>query len=118
MLPRNREDIECSEVTRLAPRLRVDLRADAPNEFRPAAFRRKHAGQKNQFARLNSFHIGAERSGWHGELDGKFFQPLLCAPSGPECSRAMSAVAFDLVLIFFSFSKYPAIWRPDWRRHR
>jgi hypothetical protein len=60
MLPRNSEDIECSEVSRLAPRLQVELRADAPNEFRPTAFRRKHAGQKKQFARLNSFHIGAE----------------------------------------------------------
>ena len=54
-------------------------RADAPNEFRPAAFRKKHAGQKKQVARLNSFHIGAERSGWHGELEGEFFQPLLGA---------------------------------------
>ena len=88
MLPRNSENIECSEVSRLAPRLHVELRADAPNEFRRAAFRRKHAGQKKKFARLNSFHIDAERSGWHGELDGEFFQPLLGA-FGPRMFRAL-----------------------------
>src|SRR5713226_9554058 len=79
MLPRNSEDIECSEVSRLAPRPHVELRADAPNEFRPAAFRRKHAGEKKQLAGLNCFHIGAERLGWHGELDAELFQPLLGA---------------------------------------
>src|SRR5438105_9171369 len=61
MLPRDREGIESSEVSRLAPRLHVELRADAPNEFRLAAFRRQHAGEKKQLARLNCFHIGAER---------------------------------------------------------
>src|SRR6476646_611917 len=46
MLPRDSEDIERREVSRLAPRFYIEFRADAPNEFRPVAFRGKHPAQK------------------------------------------------------------------------
>ena len=79
MLPRDSEDVERREVSRLAPRFHIELRADAPNEFRSVAFGGKHPAQKKQIARLHRFHIGAERLGGHRELDAKFFQPLLGA---------------------------------------
>jgi hypothetical protein len=61
MLPRDGEDVERREASRLAPRFHIDFRADAPNEFRPVAFRGKHPAQKKQIARLHRFHISAER---------------------------------------------------------
>ena len=69
MFPRDSESVERREVSRLAPRFHIELRADAPNEFRPAAFRGKHPGQKKQIARLHRFHIGAERLRRRRELD-------------------------------------------------
>jgi hypothetical protein len=79
MLLRDSEDVERREVSRLAPRFHIELRADTPNEFRPVAFRGKHPAQKKQIARLHRFHIGAERLRRRRELDAKFFQPLLGA---------------------------------------
>ncbi len=79
MLPRHSEDVERREVSRLAPRFHIELRADAPNEFRPVAFRGKHPAQKKQIAGLHRFHIGAERLRRRREPDAKFFQPLLGA---------------------------------------
>jgi hypothetical protein len=99
MLPRGSEDIERSEASCHASRLHLEFHADTPNEFRLAALRGKHAGQKKQIARLNCFHISAERLGWHGELDAEFFQPLLGA-FRPRMFVRHKAVAFDLVLIF------------------
>jgi hypothetical protein len=46
MLPRDREDIERREVSRLAPRFHIELRADPPDYFRRMAFRGKHPAQK------------------------------------------------------------------------
>src|ERR1700682_3901994 len=48
MLPRDSEDVERCEVSRLAPRFHIELRSDAPNEFRRVALRGKHAAQKEQ----------------------------------------------------------------------
>src|SRR5258707_13944835 len=79
MLPRDSEDVERREVSRLAPRFNIDLRADAPNEFRPVAFRGKHPAQKKQIAGLHRFHVDAEWLRRRRELDAKFFQPLLGA---------------------------------------
>src|SRR5256886_8618145 len=73
MLPRDSEDVERREVSRLAPRFYIELRADAPNEFCPVTFRGKHPAQKKQIARLHRFHIGAERLSRGRELDAKFF---------------------------------------------
>src|SRR5438876_124200 len=73
MLPRDSEDVERRKVSRLAPRFHIELRADAPNEFCPVAFRGKHPAQKKQMARLHRFHIGAERLRRRRELDARFF---------------------------------------------
>src|SRR6266513_1519566 len=79
MLPRDSEGVERREVSRLAPRFHIELRSDAPDEFRPAAFRGKHATEKKQIARLHRFHISAERLRRRRELDAKLTQPLLRA---------------------------------------
>src|SRR5262245_40094139 len=79
MLPRDSEGVERGEASRLAPRFYIELRADAPNEFRHAAFRGHHPGQEKQMAGLHRFHIGAERLRRSGKLDAKFLQSLLGA---------------------------------------
>src|SRR5262249_44230248 len=79
MLPRDSEGVERREAPRLAPPFHIELCADAPNEFRPGAFRGKHPTQKEEIARLHRFHIGAERLRRRRELDAKFLQPLLSA---------------------------------------
>src|SRR6266478_841526 len=79
MFSRDSENVERREMSRLAPRFHIELRADASDEFRPAAFRRKHPGQKKQITRLHRFHIGAERLRRRRKLDAKFFQPLFGA---------------------------------------
>ena len=66
-------------MSRLAPRFHIEFRADAPDEFRRAAFRGKHPAQKKQIARLHRFHIGAKRLRRRRKLDAEFFQPLLGA---------------------------------------
>ena len=76
MLSRDSEDVERREVSRVAPRFHIELRTDASNKFRAAAFCGKHPGKKKQIARLRRFHIGAERFRRRRELDAKFFQPL------------------------------------------
>ena len=79
MLPRDSEGVERREVSRLAPRFHIELRADASNEFRLAAFRGKHTGKKKKIAGLHRFYISAERLRWGREFDAQFFQPLLGA---------------------------------------
>src|SRR6266567_1581695 len=79
ILPRDSQDVERRKVSRLAPRFHIELRADAPNEFRLAAFRGKHPAQKKQIARLHRFCISAEWLRRRREFDAKFFQPLLGA---------------------------------------
>src|SRR5450432_217179 len=87
MPSRHSEDVERREVSRFAPRFHIELRADAPNEFRRVAFRGKHPTQKKQIARLHRFHIGAERFRRRRELDAKFFQPLLGAYPHVDLSK-------------------------------
>src|SRR6202040_173630 len=79
ILPRDREDVERREASRVAPRFHIEFRADAPNEFRPVAFRGKHPAQKKQIARLHDFYIGTKRLRGRRELDTKFFQTLFGA---------------------------------------
>src|SRR5258706_7888585 len=83
MLRCDSEEVERREVSRLAPRFHIELRSDAPNEFRDVAFRGKHPAQKKQIARRHRFHISAERLGPRREVYAKFFQPLLgaCRPA-------------------------------------
>src|SRR5215468_4754819 len=78
MLPRDSERVQRPKVSRLAPRLHIELCADAPNEFRPASFRGQHPGQKKQSAGLHRFRVGAKRLR-RRQLDAKFFQLLLDA---------------------------------------
>src|SRR5437016_11558547 len=92
MLPRDSEDVERREVSRLAPGFYIELRANAPNEFRLVTFRGKHPAQKKQIAGLHRFHIGAERLRRRREFDAKFFQPLL----GADWPRALAG--FHLLL--------------------
>src|SRR5215471_19429121 len=79
MLPRDSEAVERRQLSRRPPRFYVELRTDAPNEFRRVAFSRKHSAQKKQITRLHSFHIGAEWLRRRRELDAKRSQPLLGA---------------------------------------
>src|SRR6266513_5769613 len=114
MLPRNSEDIERGEVSRLAPRFHIELRADAPNEFRPVAFRGKHPTQKKQIARLHRFHIGTERLRRHRELDAKFLQPLLGAgrPRAFAGSHLLlrMCIHVSLSLFFFNYTATTEIY--------
>src|SRR6266851_2883297 len=54
MLPRDSENIERREVSCLAARFYIKLRADATSELCLMAFRGKHSGQKKQIACLHS----------------------------------------------------------------
>jgi hypothetical protein len=74
MLSSDSKNVDRREVSRLAPRFYIELRADAPSEFRPVAIRGKHPAQKKQIARLHGFHIGAVRLRRRWKLDTKLFQ--------------------------------------------
>ena len=73
MLPRDSENVESGEVSRLACHCHIQFRADASNEFRAVTFRGKHPAEKKQIACLHRFHIGAEGLRWRWKLDAKFF---------------------------------------------
>jgi hypothetical protein len=75
MPPRDSEDVERRETSRLAPCFHIEFGAHAANELRPTAFRGKHSGQKKQIARLHRFHIDAKRLRRRWEFDAKVFQP-------------------------------------------
>src|SRR6267143_2196890 len=79
VLFRHSEKVERRELSRLATGFQVELRADAPSESRPAAFRGKHSAKKEQIARLHGFYVRAERLRRRGELDAEFVQPLFFA---------------------------------------
>src|SRR6266853_5601775 len=79
MLTCDSEAVKRREIGRLAARVHVEFRTDAPDEFRRAAFRGKHSGQKKKIDRLHCFRIGAERLRRRRELDAKFFQSPLGA---------------------------------------
>ena len=51
MLPRDSEDVERREVSRLAPRFHIEFRSDAPSELGPAPFCGKHPCEKKQVGR-------------------------------------------------------------------
>src|SRR5258707_6526907 len=97
MLPRNSQDVDGREASRLATLFDVELRADPPDELRSAAFRGEHPAQEKQLARLHRLHIRAEWLGRFGKLEAQFLQPLLGAggprlfagypTSPPQCSR-------------------------------
>jgi hypothetical protein len=84
MPARNGKDVERGDARRLPRGLRIDLSADASDEFRRAAFSGQHSAKKKQIARLNGFRIGAEGLGWGGELNAEFLNPLLRACLGTD----------------------------------
>jgi hypothetical protein len=71
MLPRDSEAVERCQVRGLASCLDVEFRADAPDEFRFAAYRGKHSGEKEQVARLHRFRVDAEWLRRRWKLDAK-----------------------------------------------
>ena len=71
------ETVERREPSCLSSRFRVELRANAPNEFCSATFCREHPGQKKQITRPHRFGISAERFRRRREFDPELFQPLL-----------------------------------------
>jgi hypothetical protein len=73
MLARDGEDVERRESRRRTGRFQVELRAEAPDEFRRAAFCREHAGEKKQIACAHRFDISAERLGRRRKRDAEFF---------------------------------------------
>jgi hypothetical protein len=79
MLSCNSKSVKRREMRRFTSRFDIQLGADAPDEFRDAAFRRKHAGKKKQIACLHRFHISAERFWRRREFDAEIFQPLFGA---------------------------------------
>src|SRR5438477_591765 len=111
MISRNSEDVEGREVSRLTPPFHIELRADAPNEFRPVAFRGKHPAQKKQIARLHRLHIGAERLRRRRKLDAKFFQPLL----GAGRPRAFPGYHLPTCAPPSTCSTSPVMWRASVR---
>src|SRR5262249_29528799 len=62
-----------------APAFDIELRADAPDDFRLAAFGRKHPAQKEEIPGLHRFDVAAERLRRLRKLDAELFQPLLSA---------------------------------------
>ena len=57
----------------------VELRADAPDEFRAMALRGEHPSQKEQIARPHRFRIDPERLRGNWQFNPKLLQSLLCA---------------------------------------
>jgi len=115
MLPRDSEDVERRELSRLASSFHIEFRTDAPNEFRAMAFGGKHAAQKKQIARLYRFHVGTEWLRGAGSWMPSSFNRC-SAPAGPDSPRIISALPFGFVLMFISFSKLALEMRPEWRR--
>jgi hypothetical protein len=59
MLPGNNEDLERREVSRLAPRFHIELRADGPMNFAPWHSMGSIPLRKSNFARLQHLNICA-----------------------------------------------------------
>jgi hypothetical protein len=71
VLPRDSQAVERCQVSGLASCLDVEFRADAPDEFRFAAYRGKHPSEKQQVTGLHRFRVDAERLRRRWKLDAK-----------------------------------------------
>jgi hypothetical protein len=69
MLLRDSEGVDRRCVSSLASRFHVEFRAEAPDEFRFAAYSGKHSSEKEQIARLHRFRVDAEWLGRRWKLD-------------------------------------------------
>ena len=79
MLPHHGHRVERREEGCLSPHFYIDFSAEAADEFRVAAYGRKHAGEKQEIPGLNGLHIHAEWFRRFRKLDAEFFQPFLGA---------------------------------------
>src|ERR1700722_3023409 len=102
MFPCDCQGVERRQVSRLAPRFHIELRAHSPGKFRGTALRGKHSAQKKQRARLYRFHIGTERLRGRRQVDAKVPQPLLGAgcPSVMACHRTLFQSCVHVCLLF------------------
>ena len=71
MPPRDSERVEGCQVSGLPSCFDVEFGADAPDEFRFAAYSGKHSGEKEQVARLHRFRVDAKRLRRRWKLDAK-----------------------------------------------
>src|SRR4029077_12279784 len=111
MLPRDSQDVERRQVSRLPSGFYIQLLSHVTDEFSFAALRRKHSGQKKQIARLDCFRIGAERLRWRRKLDTKLLQPLL----GAGWARAFAGHHLPTCAPPSTCSTSPVIWRASVR---
>ena len=77
MLFNDSEAIQHRQASRHVPGFHIEFRADTADEFRFAAYSRKHSGEKEQVARLHRFRVDAEWRRRRWKLDTKFSSPLL-----------------------------------------
>src|SRR5207245_9309082 len=77
MLLRDSKGVDRRQISGLASRFHIEVRADASDEFRFAAYSGKHSGEKEQVARPHRFRVDAERLRRLWKLDAKFSSPLL-----------------------------------------
>jgi hypothetical protein len=76
--------------------LHVESGADAPDEFRFAAYSGKHSGEKNEAARLHRFRVDAERLRRCRKLDAKL--SLLLRNSDLSCLLSPCHLVSCLIL--------------------
>src|SRR2546429_4235590 len=102
MLPRDSEDVDRRQLSGLAPRFHIELRADAPNEFRAVSFRRKHAAEKKQIARLHRFSVCTRSEEHTSELQSRLHLVcrLLLEKKKNSKLTSLSSVAFSATVAF------------------
>src|SRR5579863_4886030 len=100
MPPSDSEDVERREARGRPASLHIELRSDAPDEFRFMAFGGEHHAEKKEFAGLDGFHVGSEglRRGW--KSDAEFFQFLFGASSTGDIARYPSLPGFRFHISF------------------
>src|SRR5579863_1712623 len=77
MFTRNCQPIERRKLSRLPARIKVNLSANASNDFCFISFRGKHSTEKQEPAALYGFGVGSERLRRSREVNTELFQSLL-----------------------------------------
>jgi hypothetical protein len=92
MLPGDSESIKRCQASCVARGFHIEPVADPPNEFRAAAFGRKHPGQKEQIARLHCLCVDTKRLRWRRSLTPSSFSrrsaPVRKSSRTTICRRA------------------------------
>ena len=78
MFPGRSEDAQRRGVGGIPSSLRIQFFPKPANILRLVVDNRKHAAKEEQVARLQRFHISAERGGSGWELNTKVLQPAIC----------------------------------------